>query len=66
MRALKAEPYTQKEAEAAAGLVTDNGRKPEAMNIDEEVMVDVSAKETSEAVKEIDDTVEYDAFFSVT
>jgi bud site selection protein 20 len=25
VKALKAEPYTQKEAEAAAGLFTDNG-----------------------------------------
>src|ERR1700712_1892608 len=27
VRQLKEEPYTQKEAEAAAGLTTDNGRK---------------------------------------
>jgi len=65
VRALKAEPYTQKEAEAAAGLVTDNGRKPEAMNIDEEVMVDVPVKEANVATKEVDDTEEYNAFFAV-
>lgn len=27
VRALKAEPYTQKEAELAAGYTTDNGKK---------------------------------------
>lgn len=30
LRALKEEPYTQKEADAAAGLVTDNGVKKHA------------------------------------
>ena len=28
MRALKEEPYTQKEADAAVGLRTDNGTRP--------------------------------------
>lgn len=28
LRALRAEPYTQKEAEAAVGFGTDNGKKP--------------------------------------
>lgn len=67
MRALKAEPWTQKEAEAAAGLVTDNGRKPEAMNVtvDDEVMLDVSLKEANVDTKEVDDTEEYNAFFAV-
>ncbi|KAK3718714.1 hypothetical protein LTR37_004933 [Vermiconidia calcicola] len=36
IRQLKDEPYTQKEAEAAVGLTTDNGRKTE-----ESEMVDV-------------------------
>jgi len=67
VRALKAEPWTQKEAEAAAGLVTDNGRKPEAMNVtvDDEVMLDVSLKEANVDTKEVDDTEEYNAFFAV-
>jgi len=65
VRSLKAEPYTQKEAEAAAGLVTDNGKKPDVMNIDEEVMIDESGKEAAIATKEVDDTEEYNAFFSV-
>lgn len=29
VRQLKEEPYSQKEAEAAAGLTTDNGRRKE-------------------------------------
>ena len=37
LRALKTEPYTQKEAEAAIGLTTDNGsRKASALAIVEE------------------------------
>ncbi|KAK5172927.1 uncharacterized protein LTR77_003049 [Saxophila tyrrhenica] len=36
LRQLKDEPYSQKEAEAAAGLTTDNGRK-----VEESEMVDV-------------------------
>lgn len=37
LRALKDEPYTQKEAEAAIGLTTDNGsRKPSALETVEE------------------------------
>ncbi|KAF2201318.1 hypothetical protein GQ43DRAFT_431735 [Delitschia confertaspora ATCC 74209] len=36
LRALRDEPYTQKEAEAAAGLTTDNGKRTTAvMDIDE-------------------------------
>ncbi|KAF2149910.1 hypothetical protein K461DRAFT_296322 [Myriangium duriaei CBS 260.36] len=39
VRQLKEEPYTQKEAEAAAGLSTDNGKKLEtAMDEDTELI----------------------------
>lgn len=38
LRQLKEEPYSQKEAEAAAGLFTDNGRRQtEQMVVDEDV-----------------------------
>ena len=36
MRALREEPYSQKEAELAVGLRTDNGR-PEKMYLDDEI-----------------------------
>ena len=36
LRLLKEEPYSQKEAEAAAGLTTDNGKRK---NVDEEMVV---------------------------
>jgi len=66
VRALKAEPYTQKEAEAAAGLITDNGRKPDTMVVDDAVMADVSMKTApKQPMKEADDSEEYNAFFSV-
>lgn len=35
VRQLKDDPYTQKEAEAAVGLTTDNGKRPEAMAVDD-------------------------------
>jgi len=43
LRQLKDEPYSQKEAEAAAGLTTNNGRETEKMAIDEDVLQDASA-----------------------
>ena len=48
VRDLKADPYSQKEAEAAAGYTTDNGKrqKDEDMTVDEEV--DVTAVEVDE------------------
>ena len=36
VRALREEPYSQKEAELAVGLRTDNGR-PEKMHLDDEI-----------------------------
>ena len=41
VRDLKAEPYSQKEAELAAGLTTDNGKKP----VEESDMIDASEDE---------------------
>lgn len=38
VRLLREEPYTQKEAEAAVGLTTDNGRKPKGVVEEEEEM----------------------------
>ena len=41
VKALKEEPYTQKEAEAAVGLTTDNGKRTkEAEMVDVEEVVD--------------------------
>lgn len=40
---MKEQPYTQKDAEAAAGLTTDNGKRPEQLNIDEVVIPDPAA-----------------------
>lgn len=41
VRQLKEEPYTQKEAEAAIGLTTDNGKRVEVeMDHDAEAEVD--------------------------
>lgn len=59
---LKDEPHTQKVAESAIGLRTDNGR-PEKILIETEMTVDAiePAKERVEA----NDDVEYNAFFSV-
>ena len=45
MRQLKDEPYTQKEAEAAAGLSTDNGVRDSQMLVD-------SVLETAEPARE--------------
>ncbi len=40
MKALREEPYTQKEAEAAAGLGTDNGKRTTTlMEVDDAVAV---------------------------
>lgn len=43
VRQLKDDPYSQKEAEAAVGLTTDNGRGKEAEVMDVEVGVDEAA-----------------------
>jgi hypothetical protein len=40
---LKEQPYTQKDAEAAAGLFTDNGKRSEAMAVDEVMVTDPAA-----------------------
>ncbi|PQE31739.1 zinc finger protein [Rutstroemia sp. NJR-2017a WRK4] len=37
VKALKDEPYTQKEAEAAVGLRTDNGNRPTAQDVEVEM-----------------------------
>ncbi|KAK5690929.1 hypothetical protein LTR17_025837 [Elasticomyces elasticus] len=47
VRDLKAEPYSQKEAEAAIGLTTSNGKK------DEEEKVDAEKMEVEVAVDEV-------------
>lgn len=49
IRALRAEPYTQKEAEAAVALGTDNGKR-EA--VEDESMEDISAPDNIMAVEE--------------
>ena len=46
VRQLKEEPYTQKEAEAAAGLTTDNGQRAK-----DEEMVEVAEVEVVDEVK---------------
>lgn len=63
MRQLKEEPYTQKEAEAAIGLTTDNGR-PEKMEVDssDEHKANEARRQKPE---EDNDDEEYDAFFSI-
>lgn len=64
LRQLKDGPYTQKEAEAAVGLATDNGRaaKAESMAIDTDV--EVIQPIEPEPAKEYNDDEEYDAFFA--
>ena len=43
LRLLREKPYTQKEAEAAVGLRTDNGirEKPKATDVKEQLIMDV-------------------------
>lgn len=60
---MKEEPYTQKLAEAAVGLTTDNGR-PEKMAIDEQLAEQANVEE-SKPRKDDDDKDELDAFMSV-
>lgn len=61
LRLLKEEPYTQKDAEAAAGLTTDNGRVNKA--IQDVPMAEAVVQEPKAAAGEEDQEV-YDAFFS--
>ncbi|KAI9670196.1 MAG: Bud site selection protein 20 [Alyxoria varia] len=63
LRQLKEEPYTQKEAEAAAGLYTDNGTLNEKMAIDAEGATATGRQEDQRVGDDNDDEV-YDAFFS--
>ncbi|KAK5126202.1 hypothetical protein LTR08_004783 [Meristemomyces frigidus] len=49
VRDLKAEPYSQKEAEAAAGYTTDNGKTQQ----DEEMTVDAEAEVDGAEVDEV-------------
>ncbi len=62
MRLLKEEPYSQKEAEAAVGLGTDNAR-PEKMALSEEVIEQSTSKEAPNH-PDSDDEEEYNVFFS--
>jgi len=48
VRALKDEPYSQKEAEAAVGLSTDNGRRNQDKDTLQDVEVDMAGPETVE------------------
>lgn len=69
VRQLRDEPHTQKEAEAAIGLRTDN-RRPERMVVDDGAMeleaaraALVSPQAPIETMDEDDDAAEYNAFF---
>ncbi|KAA6408959.1 MAG: C2H2 finger domain-containing [Lasallia pustulata] len=48
IRALRTEPYTQKEAEAAVGLGTDNGKRE---NVERDSMEDISTADNAMAVE---------------
>lgn len=63
---LKDEPHSQKSAEAAIGLRTDNGR-PETIMLDTAMALDPTKpiSDVAAETKEMNDDVEYDAFFSV-
>lgn len=52
LRALMEEPYSQKEAEAAVGLRTDNGSRAEGSTVDEaqDVAMDVEMDTSQAAV----------------
>ena len=63
VRQLREEPYTQKEAEAAVGLTTDNDR-PEKTAVDSVGGENVRLEEEQKPIEENDDE-EYNAFFSV-
>lgn len=44
LRLLKEEPYSQKEAEAAAGLTTDNGKRRQAnIQLEQEMAIEEQA-----------------------
>jgi len=70
VRILREEPHTQKEAEAAIGLRTDNGR-PVVAAVETAMAVDtpvqsalVQAQVQARAQADMNDDVEYDAFFT--
>lgn len=62
VRQLREEPYTQKEAEAAAGLTTDNGRS-DRMEVDSSD--EPKSHERDGQKGDDNDDEEYDAFFSI-
>ena len=67
---LREEPHTQKEAEAAVGLRTDNGRQAvvvveTAMAIDAPMQsAPAQAQAQAQSQADVNDDVEYDAFFT--
>ena len=63
LRQLKEGPYTQKEAEAAAGLYTDNGTLNDKMAVDDEGET-AAGKQEDQRVRDDNDDEVYDAFFS--
>lgn len=70
---LREEPHTQKEAEAAIGLRTDNGRPAVAIVLETAMAVDTPSQSAlaegltqaqTQVQADMNDDVEYDAFFT--
>lgn len=62
VRQLKEQPYTQKDAEAAIGMTTDNGR-PETMAIDQPA--EEKQPEQAKQENDADDGEELDDFLKI-